>query len=168
MVRPPLTIFIDAAHESHSRRHGTQIPAMVEAPHECEMTISSDNLSNTNRSAEPARAGADTIASDPGNQRIKEYKKHDPYTRTGRLLEALDKLQDTMTVELWQVFIPDYARHYLQSLKLGEHPLHPGDYFNEWAVIRRIGQIPPDTDREPFYSSRKFNQYESPKSQFWL
>jgi hypothetical protein len=125
------------------------------------MTRSSENISTENRSGEPVRTGAATIAQ-------KERRKHDPYTRIGRLLEALDKLQAGMTGELWEAFIPDYARHYLHSLKIGEHPLHPGDYFNEWVMIRRIGQTPLDTDKEPVYHSRNFIQYESPKARFWL
>ena len=97
-----------------------------------------------------------------------QKRKHTPYTRVGRLLDALDRLQASVTVEVWQVFIPDYARHYLHSLKLGEHPMHPWDYFNEWTALRRIGQTPPDTDKETIYNSRKFIQYESPKARFWL
>jgi hypothetical protein len=122
-------------------RHGAINSTNGEAPLECIMTRSSAQ---------------------------KEHRKHDPYTRIGRLLEALDKLQAGMTVELWEAFIPEYARHYLHSLNVGEHPLHPGDYFNEWVMIRRIGQTPLDTDNEPVYHSRNFIQYESPKARFWL
>ncbi|MCI0660155.1 MAG: hypothetical protein L0220_03690 [Acidobacteria bacterium] len=127
------------------------------------MTKLSESVLTENQSDDLART-----VPEPYHEQKKYRKKHDPYTRVGRLLGALDKLQEGMTVEMWQVFIPDYARHYLHSLKLGEHPMHPWDYFNEWMALQRIGQTPPDTDKEPFYNSRNFIQYESPKGRFWL
>jgi hypothetical protein len=135
-----------------------------------QMTKSSEHVSIDNRLDEPTGTGAATIAPDPDHEQKKERKKYDPYTRAGRLLEALDKLQSGMTVELWKVFIRDYARHYLHSVELGEHPMHPGDYYNEWAVIQRIGQTPPDRDKEPLYRVMHYQVYESPSANWgkWI
>ncbi|MCI0390311.1 MAG: hypothetical protein MOB07_16295 [Acidobacteria bacterium] len=94
-------------------------------------------------------------------EQVKESQKF--YRRLHSMLSDLEKIEGQLPREQFAPFVKAYSQHWLHSVKHGDEASSPRNYYNEWAEVQQLGQIPMDTETDHFYHARRYRVYESPR-----